>query len=630
MTELEEKIKELANAYYQGQELVPDSEYDALIKVLKEKQPDSELLKRGVIGSDVKGISKKYKLEITMGTLEKCNSDEELKDWMKKHPHDDIVAELKIDGNGQYLRFENGKLAHIRSRGDGEYGEDSTDNVKKVPNIPHNIDKSFSGKIRGEVFMLRSVFDKDFSKDNKNPRNTAAGIVKRLDGKDMDKLFFIAYDVFDDNDVVDKTEIGKLEFLEKNGFSIPEYLVNPTIEELIAWKNKLNPNGEIPCDGIVIKQNKVNKDDLMRLTPMNNVAFKPNLQVGATEMIDIEWSMKGRFVSPVAILAPVELEGTTVQRASLSNLNIMRELGAEIGDTVLVEKRGLIIPKVVGVAESHHVKGAVWNWKVPIHCPACGSLLMENENGSLECVEESCPRKIAHRLKKFAKIFDIKYIGDSFVENVEEAGITFEDFLKMASGDDKTVFNKYSGGANGTKVYDQVKNVLGSQISAAQFLATFDAPMLDEKRFLLFGEKTLDELIRLSMDKEKLLSYKGIGEEIANVYMKFFDNNQDEIFALRQYFTFQSVYTKIKTEGEKKMSKIAGKSFCFTGKACKPRKELQEIVTKNGGINKDSVVKGLDYLVTDDTESGSTKNKKAKELGIPVISSVDFLMMAAG
>lgn len=622
MTELEERIKELSNAYYQGQELVSDSEYDALIKVLKEKQPDSELLKRGVIGSDVKGISKKYKLEITMGTLEKCNSDEELKDWMKKHPHDDIVAELKIDGNGQYLRFENGKLAYVRSRGDGEYGEDSTDNVKKVPNIPHNIDKSFSGKIRGEVFMLRSVFDKDFSKDNKNPRNTAAGIVKRLDGKDMDKLFFIAYDVFDDNDVVDKTEVGKLEFLEKNGFSIPEHLVNPTIEELIAWKNKLNPNGEIPCDGIVIKQNKVNKDDLMRLTPMNNVAFKPNLQVGATEMIDIEWSMKGRFVSPVAILAPVELEGTTVQRASLSNLNIMRELGAEIGDTVLVEKRGLIIPKVIGVAESHHVKGALWNWKVPINCPACGSLLMENENGSLECVEESCPRKIAHRLKKFAKIFDIKYIGDSFVENIEEAGITFEDFLKMASGDDRTVFNKYSGGANGTKVYDQVKNVLGSQISAAQFLATFDAPMLDEKRFLLFGEKTLDELIRLSMDREKLLSYKGIGEEIANVYIKFFDNNQDEIFALRQYFTFQSVYTKIKVEGEKKMSMP---TICFTG-AC-PGFTRSELAKKCQGKYdvKDSVTKDLDYLACADPNSGSSKLQKAAKNGTKIISYTELL-----
>lgn len=622
MTELEERIKLLADAYYQGQELAPDSEYDALIKVLKEKQPDSELLKHGVIGSDIKGVSKKYKLDITMGTLEKCNSDEELKDWIKKHPHDDIVAELKIDGNGQYLRFKDGKLDYIRSRGDGEYGEDSTENVKKVPNIPHNIDETFSGKIRGEVFMLRSVFDKDFSKDNKNPRNTAAGIVKRLDGKDMDKLFFIAYDVFDDNDVVDKTEVGKLEFLEKNGFSIPEYLVNPTIEELIAWKNKLNPNGEIPCDGIVIKQNKVNKDDLMRLTPMNNVAFKPNLQVGATEMIDIEWSMKGRFVSPVAILAPVELEGTTVQRASLSNLNIMRELGAEIGDTVLVEKRGLIIPKVVGVAESHHVKGATWNWKVPINCPACGSLLMENENGSLECVEESCPRKIAHRLKKFAKIFDIKYIGDSFVENIEEAGITFEDFLKMASGNDRTVFNKYSGGANGTKVYDQVKNVLGSQITAAQFLATFDAPMLDEKRFLLFGEKTLDELIRLSMDKEKLLSYKGIGEEIANVYMKFFDNNQDEIFALRQYFTFQSIYTKIKTEGEKKMSMP---TICFTG-ACPgfTRSELTEKCQGKYDV-KDSVTKDLDYLACADPNSGSSKLQKAAKNGTKIISYTELL-----
>lgn len=629
MTELEERLIRYSNAYYQGQELVPDSEYDALIKVLKEKQPDSELLKRGVIGSDAKGVSKKYKLPITMGTLEKCNSDEELKKWCGKHDCKNMIASLKIDGNGIVLTYKDGKFIRAYSRGDGEYGQDYTDKIFKITSIPLALKSKFSGHIRGEAYMRKSVWENNF-KGQKNPRNTAAGILGKKDIEDCKYLDFIAYDVFDDDDVVDKTKKEKFIFLQENGFSVPEYIENPTFEQLIEWKNKLNTNGEIPCDGIVYSQNLTNKNDLSRLTPLNDVAFKPELQVGATEMIDIEWSMKGRFVSPVAILAPVELEGTTVQRASLSNLNIMRELGAEIGDTVLVEKRGLIIPKVIGVAESHHVKGAAWNWKVPINCPACGSLLIENENGSLECVEESCPRKIAHRLKKFAKIFDIKYIGDSFVENIEEAGITFEDFLKMASGDDRTVFNKYSGGANGTKVYDQVKNILGSQITAAQFLATFDAPMLDEKRFLLFGEKTLDELIRLSMDKEKLLSYKGIGEEIANVYMKFFDNNQDEIFALRQYFTFQSVYTKIKIEGEKKMSKIAGKSFCFTGKACKPRKELQEIVTKNGGVNKDSVVKGLDYLVTDDTETGSAKNKKAKELGIPVISSVDFLMMAAG
>lgn len=626
MTELEEKLIELANYYYEGNPQISDEEYDALVKKLKKENPNSELFNK-VVGTDVKGIDKKYKLPITMGTLDKCNSEEEMKSWWNKHPNNDLVASLKIDGNGAVLTYKDGKFVCAYSRGDGEYGQDYTDKILKISDIPTTLKDNFSGHIRGEIYMLRTVWEKNF-KDQKNPRNTAAGILGKKDVEDCKYLNFIAYEVFDDENKVDKTEVDKFTFLMSNGFRVPEWYAKVTLDQLIDWKNKIDPNDLIPCDGIVIRQNKVDKEDLMRKVPLNACALKPELQVGITTLIDIEWSMKGRYISPVAILEPVELEGTTVQRASLSNLNIMRELNVGIGDSVFVEKRGLIIPKIIKVAE-HKTK--LLNWKTPTVCPVCGTKLVENDSGILECVNEECSRKIAHRLKKFSKIFDIKYIGESFVEKIEKAEITFEDFIKMASGNNKEVFNKYSGGVNGVKIYEQIKNIFNTPISAAQFLATFDAPMLDEKRFLLFGEKTLDELINLSNDREKIISFKGIGDEIADVYINFFKNNIQEINSLRQYFTFKNVNDIIKTEnnGGKKMSKIAGKSFCFTGKACKPRKELQEIVVKNGGINKDSVVKGLDYLVTDDTESGSAKNKKAKELGIPVISSVDFLVMAA-
>lgn len=438
----------------------------------------------------------------------------------------------------------------------------------------------------------------------------------------MEHLSLCTYEVFDDIGAMDLTEQTKFFFLENEGFETAQHELNLSFEEVVEWKNNLQPNGEIPCDGLVIKPNRVDKTDTERQMPLNMCAFKPNLQMAVSTVQEIEWSMQGRYLSPVAIIEPVELEGTTVERASLANINVMQ--GIYVGAQVMVAKRGLIIPKIEKI-----LNPKADAFEIPKTCPACGGQLVVNDSGMVECPNEACPRKVGHRFKKMFKTFGIKLTGDKFVQNLENAGITIEDFLKMCANDNPKVLNKYAGGVNGEKIYQQMKNL--GPISAAKFLATFDAPFLDEKRFLLFGNKTLNDLIMLYLKgKDAVMSFKGIGEEIADVYIDFFKKNKDEISALRKYFTFESVYDIIIPKGEEKVSKIAGKSFCFTGKACKPRKELQEIVSKNGGINKDSVVKGLDFLVTDDTESGSAKNKKAKELGIPVISSVDFLMMAAG
>lgn len=261
--------------------------------------------------------------------------------------HNYYANDILVHNCGIYSHYENGEFKYARSRGNGEIGEDTTVIFTKV-NIPKKID-NFTGNIRGELLLKRSVWQKHFP-GTKNPRNTAAGLVQRLDSEDSKYLTFAAYDVFDNNNIADKTETSKLEFLKNAGFEIPEYKVNPTFEEIKSWKDSIDTEkAEIPCDGIVIKQNKVDKNDLMRHTPLNNVAYKPNLQIAITKVIDIEWSMKGRYLAPVAIVEPVELCGTTVKRASLANINIMKELGVEIGSTVEITKSGEIIPKILKV-----------------------------------------------------------------------------------------------------------------------------------------------------------------------------------------------------------------------------------------------------------------------------------------
>ena len=621
MTELEEQIKKYANAYYQGEELISDTEYDLLIAKLKAEQPTSELLK-GPVGSDVKSATKKIKLPITMGTLDKCNSDEQMEVWLDKHPHDDILWETKCDGNGQCLVYETGNINQTISRGDGEYGEDTTTNITKIPNIPHKLNVPFNGEIRGEVVMLRSTFEKYFP-NGKNPRNQCAGIVKRLDGKDMDKLTFIAYDVFDHDGIVDKTEVSKLQFLMDNGFQVPEWGVNPSLEELIKIKNSINPNGEMPCDGIVIKQNKVDKADLARHTPMNNVAFKPNLQSAMTTIKKIVWQLKGRKFSPVAITEPVELEGTTVDRASLSNVNIMNSLGVYEGAEVIMSKHGMIIPQVDMV-----INPKKDSFEVPTICPVCGGEVVVDDSGIPECVNEACPRKVGHRFKKMFKVFGIKGAGDSFISKIEDAGITVEDFLKMCKGTDKTILNDYAGGVNGEKVYEQMRNI--GPITAAQFLAIFDEPMLDEKRFKLFGNKTLGDLIFLSCkSKKEITSFKGIGDEIADVYINFFNKNKEEIAALKQYFTFESVYATIE-ENNGGGEKMSMPTICFTG-TCPgyTRSQLTELCQGHFDV-KDTVVKGLDYLACADPNSGTSKLQKAAKNGTKIISYTELLEKVNG
>lgn len=635
MTDLEQKIKDYADQYYQGNEQISDEVYDALINELRLETPDSVLLpeNQGIAGSDLKGISKKYKLPVTMGTLAKCNTDDQFKEWWDKHSHNDIVCELKIDGNGVLLEFEDGVLIKAYSRGDGVYGEDRTNkvfNILKRDKNPTkgNVAKGFYGWIRGEIYMKRTTFDTHFKDSSyKNPRNLTAGILGRDDNKNCEFLSLIAYDIF----VSPKNEIGnsmveteqaKLNFLQQYKYYVPDYEVNPSFEELKEWKNSLDTSKtEIPIDGIVIKQNKVDREDLMKITPSNNVAYKPNLQTAISTILDIDWQLQGRYLSPLAIIEPVELEGTTVSRASLANINKMNEKGVYIGAKVMVSKHGMIIPAIDSVLEPKQNA-----FEIPKVCPRCGSELVVNDSGFPECKNEGCIAKVEHRLMRFFSLLDIKVAGPAFIKKAAEACQNSTDdlglVLEYARENNKDVFKSWAGGINGEKILKQVRDFIKTDensnpksVSVAQFCAMFDWPHLSTKQFEKIPDFNIEKVF-IGLTFEELEKVDGIGVEIAKSMRDFFAENHDKIVNLSKYFNF---------EARKDVVDSNLPSICFTG-TCPSysRKDLAE-KCKNKYNVVDSVTKDLDILACADPNSGSSKLQKAAKNGTKVISYIELL-----
>lgn len=345
---------------------------------------------------------------------------------------------------------------------------------------------------------------------------------------------------------------------------------------------------------------------------MNNVAYKPNCQSAVTTIKKIVWQLRGKFFGPVAEVEPVELEGTTVSRASLSNVNIMNELGVYEGAEVIMTKHGLIIPQVDKVL--HPKKNA---FEVPSICPVCGGEVVVNDSGIPVCVSPTCPKKVGHRYGRLFKVFDVKGAGEAFLKNLEEISLPVEDFLEMCVGDDRTVFNKYAGGVNGEKVYAQMRDALSQPITAAQFLATFDLKLFDEKKLNQLGNKTLDDI--LSLKYEDIVAIDGYADTTATALLEFLSSYASEIESLRKYFMFKSI-------DEMAEPQVAeGPSVCFTG-AC-PGYSRSELTTMASGKYsvKDSVTKDLDILVCADPNSGSSKLQKAAKNGTKLMSYEDFL-----
>jgi DNA ligase (NAD+) len=357
--EIRELLLKAAKAYYNGNEIMSDNEYDALINKLKEIDPSDPLCANGLAASDSNGAEKKIAHTMTTGTLAKCANIDELKSWAaKKSTKERYSLELKIDGSSMELQYIAGKFVKAITRGDGATGLDRTATLNLM-NFPKSIDPSFTGSIRAEMVIYNEDFNARFAAKNANPRNAVAGIINRkfesLSDEDKNDLQFIHAICYDVMGKEFETQTELMDWLSNTCFF--EITPHTTVEgkDLISSADYIREhlreriaNGEIKfnCDGVVIKADIIDRDDRQLRTPKRDVALKPELETAVSEILDIVWEMAGSTLSPVAIINPVQLEGTTVSRVSLSNMAKMKDLGVEIGKMAVISKHGMVIPQI--------------------------------------------------------------------------------------------------------------------------------------------------------------------------------------------------------------------------------------------------------------------------------------------
>lgn len=647
--ELEKQVLYHQKKYYTGEAEIDDSEFDKLWDELKILDPENSILKK--IGSDLdddenyeklstdenvqksSGNFKKAKHLIPMGSQEKAANPESFRAWATKMPFNDFLVEYKLDGASLEMQYENGIFVKAVTRGDGVVGDDITKNVMKMTGVVMELkDKSLSGGVRGEVIMTHAVHKSLYS-DKANCRNAANGLMKRKDGEGSENLKVICYDArfIDANGMPSEkqpfaTESEKINWLKKNGFETVEIFSCKGVDAVIDYRGKvmeLRPSLDYDIDGLVIKNDEIDFADADRNRPEKQIAFKFSLEEAVTILREIEWSESGATYTPIAIFDTVELAGTKVSRASLANPDIMRSLGVKIGSHIVVTKRGEIIPKVEYVLPTEDA--VVTEIVFPTTCNSCGTSLVDNGT-RLFCPNMKCPKRVLHRLEKWISVLDIRDLGETLIRKLFESGVvtsisklyelTEETLTPFFLNEESLTKEKKSLGA--AKVIQGINNK--RKIPLTKFIAGLDIEGI--------GETLVEKLVEAGFDDlDKLLAAEPKEIEVVNFFGDITALNLVE--GLKECSEEISQLQKVlEIVSSKKSGKLNGMSFCFTGELYTMKRSVAENMVKEaGGSAKSSVVKGLSFLVTNDKTSGSSKNKKAKELGIPVIDEQEFLEM---
>jgi DNA ligase (NAD+) len=618
ISELEKLIQYHRDLYYNKTPKISDAKYDQLEDELKELDPSNPLLFK--VGQDSSPLFTKTEHVMPMMSQEKASNEEEFTKWARKRNYTQFVIQYKLDGISIELQYTSGVFQKAVSRGDGKVGDDVTENILNAKGLIKKLPERFTGAIRAEVLLFRSIFEQKYS-DNQNPRNAAAGIIRRKDHKGSDDLNLIVYDAWTSNrQITFHDEIEKVRWLQQQGFEVVKTKTVHTIQEVIETRQEIidsirdSLNYEI--DGLVIKGREIDREDMKRAKPESQIAFKFPAEMIDSTLIDVEWSVSGANYTPVALIEPVELLGSTVQRASLANPDIMGQLGVKIGSKVMVSKRGDIIPKIEYViATPEDAKEIV----IPIKCEACESDLI-NEGSRLYCPNEDCPNVRYRRIVKWIKKNDIKHFSEKLILRplYETQRIqTIADLYTLKISD----LTKLEG-VQEKSAKKALNNLLAvKQIPLERFIAGFDIEGLGErmvKKAVKAGFDTLEAIKTASI--HELSQIDGYAEITAQTLQQGVEKLYPE---MEQLLKTQKVkIAEPITEG-----KLKGLTFCFTGKLITmSRKEAHDLVISNGGEPKSSVTKHLSYLVTNSTER-TTKYKKAQEQGTTIITEAQFLKL---
>ena len=622
--ELAGMIEKYQDSYYSGDAEISDAEFDLLWDELKSLAPDHPILKK--VGRDSVDGFPKAKHLIPMGSQEKAANPEEFRAWAKKINPESFVVQYKLDGASLELQYEKGKLKKAVTRGDGIIGDEITRNAIRMAGVMPEIAKNFSGGVRGEVVMTHDIWRTKYSA-KANCRNAANGLMRRKDGEGCEDLNFISYDAAaNGNDAFFKNEMEKITWLKAQGFKVSQTRQFFDSEEIISYRAEtsgMRKDMGLDIDGLVVKDFITDMTDLRRPKPERQVAFKFDLEIAYSILREVIWSESGATYTPIGIVDPVRIAGTTVQRANLNNPDMIRALNLKIGSAVVVVKRGEIIPKIEGLAPDGAAAEAPERSEIlfPSKCDACGNAL-EDGGTRLYCPNPSCPKKLHHRLEKWVSVLDIRELGEKLLRQLFDSGrVRAIPDLYTITEEELAEFERM-GELSAAKVVRHIQSKY--ELSLSAFVAGFNLEGVGElimEKAVSAGFDTLEKL--RSASAEDLSAVHGIGEITAKIIAQGLQECAGEI---DQVLAGGIISIAPPPPAEK--VPLKGFSFCFTGELKKmKRNQAEERVKALGGSAKSAVVKGLSYLVTNDPESGSAKNKKAMELGVSIIDEEAFLAL---
>lgn len=544
--ELEKLIKHYQDAYYNGNPEISDAEFDKLWDELTNLDPDNQILSK--VGADK--VFEKTLHIMPMGSQSKVTNKDDFLKWADKIKSPSYIVEHKLDGGSLEMQYQNGKLIKAVSRGDGTIGDDVTPNALRMNGVPKELPESWSGAVRGEVLMLKTTMNAYF-KDNANCRNMANGIMKRKDDDSAKYLTVICYDAVPANvyDVEKKKvnksqfkspfndEIDKIGWISRMGFNVVPYEEHTNPDDIVAYREniiKTRDTLSYNIDGIVIKSRKIDPVDMLNHRPKKQIAFKFPLDEISSTLLSVEWSEKGTTYTPIGIIEPVEIAGTTVKRVSLANMNAIKKLNLKIGSKIAVVKRGEIIPKIEYVIDN---PADCTEITAPDTCSACGAKL-EVTGTKVYCPNIACSKQSFHRIEKWLAACGIDNIGPATLNDLYSYGLlkSIPDLYRLNEYD--LVKNYQFGNKTATKIVANIGD--HTKISVSDFIAGFDIEgigktMID--KLVEAGYNTYDKIKAAS--EAELSSVKGFGEKHAHVLCEGMNALSKEMEETKNFITFK-------------------------------------------------------------------------------------------
>ena len=649
---LREEINRHNELYYQQSESeISDAEFDALLRRLQELEdanpdlitPDSPTQR---VGGKAEGFAP-FVHTVQMMSLDNSYNIDELRKFDERCQKladgrkFEYVAELKIDGLSLSLHYEKGILKVGATRGDGQQGDDVTPNAKTIHSIPLVLNEDFPDpvEVRGEAFIAKSVFKKinedlieKGEKTFANARNSASGTIRMLDSSVVAsrRLDLFPYDVLSGNQKAFATHWENFEFLEKSGFNVnPNRRLCKNIDEVIEFCDEMESKKDkldYDIDGVVVKINQTDLQDEFGTTakaPRWAIAYKYPAMQATTRLNDISIQV-GRTgaLTPVANLEPVELAGTTVSRASLHNEDEIGRLGIKLGDWVLVEKSGEIIPQVLKVIEAKR-DGSERDYDFPKQCPVCDFPAERPEGEAVtRCTNDICPAKIKGRIGYFAmrKAMDIEGLGSVLIEQLVD-GELVRDVADLYSLDIEKLTNlERMAEKSATNVFDQI--VASKERGMQKLLYGLDIRHVGERysKILTNQFRSIDKLSEATV--EELDAIPEIGEKVAQSVHDYF--REEKTLDMIQRLKAAGVKMKVDEDSSANLDeRFVGKTFVLTGKLENfTRGEAAKLIEERGGRVSSSVSKNTDYVVAG--EKAGSKLRKAEKLEVQVLGETDF------